>query len=203
MPEPLHCPICHEVGKHAERCPGREPEKPAEAPQTKMDATVHEWADKLVDEIPKPRQFGWKPTLPVAGADGVRLLGPDGRPVGMRSELVTTKSGAEQIWSKKMARDPCYSCEHFDEDGIPSEERVRLFNVLSREAKWDPQALQIILDLKPGDSSGRSTLIYGWCEAHQQATHREASCLRLYQPRKGWLKSVGGKIFGGSKKYGF
>jgi len=200
MPELLHCPICHETGKHADRCPGREPEKAPEPQQSKLEATADEWMGRVCEDIPKPQKFGFKPRLPVQDSGGVRLLGPDGHPIGMQSQIVVDKSSAEIAFEAKRAKEPCFSCEFWDADGIPEDERVKLFDFLAREAKMSEDALKLVLDLQSGGNPNR---IYGWCEAHQQAAHREASCLRLYQPRKGWLKSVAGHLWGGSKKYGF
>ena len=201
MPEPLRCPLCHEVGKHAERCPGREQEKAPEPKQSKLEATVDDWAQRIASDIPKPQSFGWTPRLPVQTSDGGRVVGPDGRPAGMKSKVVVNKTGAELLWEEKLKTENCALCAHYSRDLFEDKDRAELAIFLQREAHWEPEAVQTIL----GDDFSK----YGVCQAYStdtgiSVTHSEASCLHCFQPKaKGWIRSLAGHIYGGSRRSGF
>lgn len=199
--ERKRCPYCGEVDKHAERCPVREPPPPPKPKITKLEATVDEWAERIASDIPKPHTFGWKPNLPVQTADGRQIVKPDGTPVGMQSEVKVTKSGAELLWQEKLRREPCKSCAHYSREMFEDKDRAELAIFLQREAKWDVQAIYSIID---------NIMDFGVCLAHSEGadkmhvTHKDASCLHLWEPKsKGWIKSFGSFIAGGSKRHGF
>lgn len=203
MPEPLHCPICHGVGKHADRCSGREPEKAPVEQKSKLEQTVNEWADGIADSIPKPRLVGTQPGIDVRATDGTKLVGPNGESARMPTKIVSEESGAQQLWSEKRAKQPCKSCEAYNPEAFQTDDQNKLTAFLIREAHWTPDAVKVIL----ADPKGWRA--YGVCSAwtpdpeHLHICHENASCLRLYRPRKGWLKSFGSAIFGGSKRHGF
>jgi hypothetical protein len=168
--------------------------------RSKLERTVEDWAAGLADAIPKPQVIGWKTRLPLEAEDKQRIIAPDGHAVGVRSQIATEKSGPEQLFEEKRQKEPCWSCRHYSRDQFEDKDRAELALFLQREAGWDPQAVRLILE---------DITAFGVCLAHSEAgdrlhiTHKDASCLRLYQPRKkGWLQSFGGKVFGGSKRHG-
>lgn len=197
-----YCPECGaRVGTlHAERCPFKEAPKPADN-RSKLEKTVEEWAQDLANEIPKPKVIGWKTKIPMETENKQHIIAPDGHRIGVKSQIATEKSGPEQLWEIKRQREPCWSCRHFSREQFEDKDRAELALFLQREAKWDKQAIKIILS---------DMTAYGVCLAHSadgsslHVTHKDASCLRLYQPRKkGWLQSFAGKIFGGSRRHEF
>lgn len=196
------CPECgaYVGGLHAERCPFKEPPKAPDDRST-LERTVEDWAVNLADEIPKPRTYGWKTKLPIETESRQRIVAPDSRPLGMQSQIVVEKSGPAQLWETKRLSQPCFSCTHYSREQFKDKDRAELAIFLQREASWDPQAIKLILD---------DPQAWGICAAHSagadslHVSHRLASCLRLYQPKsKGWLRSLGGAIFGGSGRHGF
>jgi len=196
------CPECGgRIGQtHAERCPYREaPKAPDE--RSKLEKTVEDWAQGLAEQIPKPQAIGWKTRIPVETENRQRIIAEDGHQIGIRSQIATEKSGPEILWQLKLQKEPCFSCAHFSREQFEDKDRVELSLFLQREAHWDEQAIRLILS---------DMTAYGVCLAHSEGadsmhvTHKNASCLRLYQPKKkGWLQSFGGKVFGGSKRHGF
>lgn len=196
------CPECGAPigGVHAERCPFRQAPK-APDDRNLMEKTVDDWAQKIADEIPKPITVGWNAKVPMITPDKQRIVAPDGHALGIQSQIGVVKSGTEQLWEIKRQKEPCFSCTHYSRDQFQDKDRAELALFLQREAKWDQQAIKLILD---------DPQAWGVCAAHSagpdslHVTHKNASCLRLYQPRtKGWLRSFGGKIFGGSGRHGF
>lgn len=191
MPEKPRCPYCHRTDRHDDRCPSLEA-KPVDT-RTTRDQTVKDWSSNLhIDSEIKPVQVGWKTPVPIEGEDKRRILGPDGRPFGMRSEIIREKSEIDQLWDRKRNEQPCCTCQHFDPKPDPVE-RQQWF-VEAAHGVWPVEAMQTIF---------QNPKLYGLCMAREEWTHRDASCLRLYTPRRSWLQSIGGLMVGGSKKHGF
>ena len=225
MTDPVKCPDCGQTGTHAERCP-RVANLPDCCPEcgaklgtphaercplqfastktpddrSKLEKTVEQWAADLASEIPKPRVEGWKTRLPMETTSKQRIVTPDGHGLGIASQIGTEISGPELLWREKLAKEPCLSCQSYSRDLFEEKDRAELALFLQREAKWDANAIKLVMD---------DPTQFGVCLAHSMdkdnlhITHARASCLHLYKPKKeGWLQSVGGKIFGGSKRFG-
>ncbi len=164
---------------------------------------IEKVADRVQDQEPAPSIRRDAAVVPLAAPaeDGksVGLLGPDGNPVAMRGEVVTTMSAVETQHELLRKVKPCISCGHayFPRQG--SREAAEIAAFVSDGLRWGY--------MRPGESTAE----YMCCRTWNKCVHVSQHCMAEWGPdrhvfgrgwlgrMKAWVARMGVRLHGGRR----
>jgi hypothetical protein len=134
--------------------------------------TNQRWLERVPTDDLKPLTKAVRAAIPMQtvgeeGTGGVDIVGPDGRPLTMRSEVARTEDELALAWKRKMEREPCWMCKHFRFRVLTEEQKLRFVMNLVKDHGWTEQMIR-------GEIGDLSKFEY--CPVYELLTHRDASC---------------------------
>lgn len=136
--------------------------------------TDQSWMRDIPTDDLVPETTGLKTKIPLETAEGVQLVGPDGNPRGIRTELLRTDDEVSKAWKIKQSREPCWMCRHFKFRVFTREQKLQFIRNLIRDHGWKPEHIK-------GEIGNIE--LFEYCPVHQLLTHRNASCLKYWVRR--------------------
>jgi len=147
---------------------------------------IEKIADRIENSEALPGRVHEAAVVPMTatGENGTQktIVAPDGSPVGMRGEVVTTLSALEARHEELRRIKPCISCAHSFQPRRDSEQWFDRSAHLAMAKRWS------IAHKREGETE------YLGCRAHNMWIHASQTCpvgkpfMHVY--RKGWLATV-------------
>lgn len=129
--------------------------------------TDQRWLERVPTDDLKPITRAVRTAIPMQTDGGVDLVGPNGRPLSMRSEIARTEDEVALAWKRKMEREPCWMCRHFRFKKFTEAEKLRFVMNLVKDHGWTE-------DMIRGEMGDIGKFEY--CPVYKLLTHRSASC---------------------------
>jgi hypothetical protein len=148
---------------------------------------IEKIADRIENSEPLPARVHEAAVVPMTatGEDGTRktIVAPDGSPVGMRGEVVTTLSALEARHEEMRRVKPCISCAHSYFPNPKSDAGREIAAHVSMGHK--------LFIIPPLETAAE----YMHCRAWDKCVHASQHCLPSWGPdrhvfRRGWLTTV-------------
>ena len=133
------------------------------------------WLKDVPTDDLVPETTGLKTKIPMQTDGGVALVGPDGHPMGVRTELIRTDDETQLAWNIYQAAHPCWMCQHFKFRVFTREQKLQFIRDLIRDHGWKPEHIR-------GEIGNID--LFEYCPVYKLLTHRNASCPKY------WVKRV-------------